>query len=154
MDLNDLPETIQHTVAFDEDMTGDQQISRSTLTVQRAVLVIPEHERKSYPTDLTDAQWQRIVPLLPPAEPKGRQNGVELREVINGILYVVCGSHDWRSVPRDLPSRRALYTYFRRWQLDGTLQRILNALCSDEEVVGLEEPVGVASRDPVLGEPV
>src|SRR5258708_7237462 len=132
MDLNDLPETIQHTVAFAEDMTGDQQTSRTTLTGKRAVLVITEHERKSYPTDLTDAQWQRIVPLLPPAEPKGRQNGVELREVINGILYVVCGSHDWRSFPRDLPPRRTVYSYFRQWQPDGTLQRILNALCSDE----------------------
>ncbi len=155
MDLNDLPETIQHTVAFAEDMTGDQQTSRSTLTVQRAVLVIPEHERKSYPTDLTDAQWQRIVPLLPPAEPKGRQNGVELREVINGILYVVCGSHDWRSFPRDLPPRRTVYSYFRQWQPDGTLQRILNALCSDEcEAAGHEEPLFATSGNPVPGEPV
>jgi len=155
MDLNDLPETIQHTVAFAEDMTGDQQTSRSTLTVQRAVLVIPEHERKSYPTDLTDAQWQRIVPLLPPAEPKGLQNGVELREVINGILYVVCGSHDWRSFPRDLPPRRTVYSYFRQWQPDGTLQRILNALCSNEcEAAGHEEPLYATSGNPVPGEPV
>src|SRR6266478_3341292 len=155
MDLNDLPETIQHTVAFAEDMTGDQQTSRSTLTVQRAVLVIPEHERKSYPTDLTDAQWQRIVPLLPPAEPKGRQNGVELRKVINGILYVVCDSHDWRSFPRDLPPRRTVYSYFRQWQPDGTLQRILNALCSDEcEAAGHEEPLFATSGNPVPGEPV
>jgi cellulose synthase/poly-beta-1,6-N-acetylglucosamine synthase-like glycosyltransferase/transposase len=132
MDLNDLPETIQHTVAFAEDMTGDQRTNRSTLTVQQPVLTIPEHERKSYPTDLTDSQWQRIVPLLPPAEPKGRQNGVELREVINGLLYVICGSHDWRSFPRDLPPRRTVYSYFRQWQPDGTLQRVLDALCSDE----------------------
>jgi len=155
MDLNDLPETIQHTVAFAEDMTGDQQTSRSTLTVQRAVFVIPEHERKSYPTDLTDAQWQRIVPLLPPAEPKGRQNGVELREVINGILYVICGSHDWRSFPRDLPPKGTVYSYFRQWQPDGTLQRILNALCSDEcEAAGHEEPLFATSGNPVPGEPV
>src|SRR5258708_13843604 len=132
MDLNDLPETIQHTVAFAGGRTGDQQTNRPTLTGQQPVLAIPEDERKSYPTDLTDSQWQRIVPLLPPAEPKGRQNGVELRKVINGILYVVCGSHDWRSFPRDLPPRRTVYSYFRQWQPDGTLQRILNALCSDE----------------------
>jgi cellulose synthase/poly-beta-1,6-N-acetylglucosamine synthase-like glycosyltransferase/transposase len=155
MDLNDLPETIQHTVAFAEDMTGDQRTNRSTLTVQQPVLTIPEHERKSYPTDLTDAQWQRIVPLLPPDEPKGRQNGVELREVINGILYVVCGSHDWRSFPRDLPPRRTVYSYFRQWQPDGTLQRVLNALCSDErEAAGHEEPLYPTSGNPVPGEPV
>jgi cellulose synthase/poly-beta-1,6-N-acetylglucosamine synthase-like glycosyltransferase/transposase len=155
MDLNDLPGTIQHTVAFAEDMTGDQQTNRTTLTVQQPVLAIPEDERKSYPTDLTDSQWQRIVPLLPPAEPKGRQNGVELREVINGILYVICGSHDWRSFPRDLPPKGTVYSYFRQWQPDGTLQRILNALCSDEcETAGHEEPLFATSGNPVPGEPV
>jgi len=61
---NALPESFQHTVAFAEDTTGDQQTTRSTLPVQQPVLVIPEHERKSYPTDLTDAHWQRIVPLF------------------------------------------------------------------------------------------
>jgi transposase/4-amino-4-deoxy-L-arabinose transferase-like glycosyltransferase len=154
MDLNDRPESIQRTITFAEDMTGHQQTASPALAAQQTVVDTPEDERQSYPTDLTDVRWQRIVPLLPPAELNGRLRSVELREVINGILYVVCGSHDWRSFPRDLPSRRTVYTYFRRWQLDGTLQRILTALCADEEVVGLEEAVVVASRDPVLGEPV
>src|SRR5258708_4170303 len=152
MDLNDRPRSIQRTITFAEDMTGHQQTASPALAVQQAVIDSPEDERQSYPTDLTDAHWQRIVPLLPPADPKGPPSSAQFREVINGILYVVCGSHDWRSFPRDFPPRGTVYTYFRRWQLDGTLQRILNALCADEEVVGLEEPVGVASRDPVLGE--
>jgi cellulose synthase/poly-beta-1,6-N-acetylglucosamine synthase-like glycosyltransferase/transposase len=126
MDLNDLPETIQQSITSDVDITEKWHIMR--LPVQRAVVVIPEHERKSYPTDLTDAQWQRIVPLLPPAEPKGRQNGVELREVLNGILYVAGDSHDWRSFPRDLPPMSTVYSYFRQWRLDGTWQKILDAL--------------------------
>src|SRR5258707_7131379 len=154
MDFNDRPRSIQHTMTFAEDSNGHQQISSSALAAQQAVVDTPEDERQSYPTDLTDAHWQRIVPLLPPADPKGPPSSAQFREVINGILYVVCGSHDWRSFPRDFPPRGTVYSYFRRWQLDGTLQGILNALCAGEEVVGLEEPVGVASRDPVLGEPV
>jgi putative transposase len=148
MDLNDRPESMQRTIIFAEDMTGHQQTDSPALAAQQAGVDTSGDERKSYPTDLTDVHWQQIVPLLPPAELKGHLRSVELREVINGILYVVCGSHDWRSFPRDLPSRRTVYTYFRRWQLDGTLQRILNALCSAEAVVGLEEPVGVASGIP------
>jgi transposase len=70
--------------------------------------------------------------LLPPSMPNGHQHKVEPREVVNGILYVVCGSHDWRSFPRDFPPRATVYSYFRRWQLDGTLKRILDALCSEE----------------------
>src|SRR5258708_3209842 len=140
MDFNDRPRSIQHTMTFAEDSNGHQQISSSALAAQQAVVDTPEDERQSYPTDLTDAHWQRIVPLLPPADPKGLPSSAQVREVINGILYVVCGSHDWRSLSRDFPSRRTVYTYFRRWQLDGTLHRILNALYSDEcEATGPEE---------------
>ena len=128
MDLNAQPGSIQHTKTLAEDMTGDQQTDSPALTVQQPVLVTPELERKSYPSDLTDAQWQRIVPLLPPAEPKGRHHGVELREVLNGILYVACDSYDWRSFPHDLPPRSTVYDYFGQWRLDGTWQKILDAL--------------------------
>jgi len=147
MDLNNQRESIQRTIPFPEAMTGDQPIQRtiifpkamtgdrhtkrSTLTVQQAVAVIPEHERKSYPTRLTDAQWRQIVPLLPPAGPKGRQNGVELREVLNGMLYIAGDSYDWRSFPHDLPPRGTVYSYFRQWRLDGTWQKICDALHPD-----------------------
>src|SRR6266699_3915075 len=122
---------IQRKILFPKAMTGDQHTNRSTLTARQAVAVIPEHERKSYPTGLTDAQWQQIVPLLPPAEPKGRQNGVELREVLDAILYVAGGSYDWRSFPHDLPPMSTVYDYFRQWRLDGTWQKILDALPPD-----------------------
>jgi putative transposase len=45
--------------------------------------------RKSYPTDLTDEQWARIVPLIPPAKPGGRRRTVNVREIVNAILYFV-----------------------------------------------------------------
>ncbi len=155
MEFNDQPESMQHTMTSDEDLTEKRQIIRPTLPVQQAVLVVPEHERKSYPTDLTDAHWQRIAPLLPPTTPNGHQHKVEPREVVNGILYVVCGSHDWRSFPYDLPPRGTVYSYFRQWQREGTLQRIIDALCSEEgEAAGCEEPAGAAPGDSVAGEPV
>lgn len=175
MDLKDQPESIRHTTPSDEDITEKRQIIRHSielmeaegrydedltekrqairLPAQQAVLVVPEHERKSYPTDLTDAQWQRIAPLLPPTKPNGHRHKVEPREVVNGILYVVCGSHDWRSFPRDLPPKGTVYSYFRRWQLDGTLKRIIDALCSEEyEAAGREEPSGAGPGDSVSGE--
>jgi len=153
MDFKDQPESMQHTTTSDEDLTEKRQIIR--LPVQQAVLVIPAHEQKSSPTDLTDAQWQRIAPLLPPPMPNGHQHKVEPREVVNGILYVVCGSHDWRSFPYDLPPRGTVYSYYRQWQRDGTLKRIIDTLCSEEgEAADREEPSGAAPGDSVFGEPL
>src|SRR3989442_835817 len=125
MDFDDTTEAVQHTMTIAEDMNGHQQTNS---LLQQAVLVMPEQGRKGNPTDLTDAQWQQIAPLLPPITSDGHQPKVELRKVVNGILYIVCDSHDWRSFPHDLPPRGTVYSYFRRWQLDGTLQRILDAL--------------------------
>jgi len=87
---------------------------------------------KRYPTDLTDTQWQEILPLLPPAGTRGRPRSVDLREVINAILYVVRGGFTWQSLPPDLPSRRTAYYYFRQWRLNGSWQKILDALHQEE----------------------
>jgi transposase/4-amino-4-deoxy-L-arabinose transferase-like glycosyltransferase len=89
---------------------------------------ISEHAQKRYPTDLTDTQWQEILPLLPPDRTGGRLRSINLREVINAILYVVRGGCTWQALPPNLPSRRTAYYYFRQWRLDGTWQKILNAL--------------------------
>ncbi len=152
MDLNDQREAIQDTRTFDEDITEKRQIISPALPVQQAVLVVPDNGRKSYPTDLIDAQWQRIAPLLPPITSNGHQHKVEPREVVNGILYIVCGSHDWRSFPRDWLPRGTVYAYFRRWQLDGTLKRIIDALCSEECEAGAhEDPSGAAPGECVSG---
>ena len=62
--------------------------------------------RKSYPSDLTDEQWEILGPLLPPAKPGGRPRTVDLREVVNGILYLLRSGCPWRMVPHDLPPCR------------------------------------------------
>jgi cellulose synthase/poly-beta-1,6-N-acetylglucosamine synthase-like glycosyltransferase len=144
MDFDGQAGAIQHTMTVAEDMNGHQQTSS---LLQQEVLVIPEHGRKGYPTDLTDAQWRQIAPLLSPIRSNGHYDNVELREVANGILYVVCNSHDWATFPHDLPPRGTVYSYFRRWQLDGTLQQILDVLCSEEsEAPVSEETIPTASE--------
>ena len=81
-------------------------------------------ERKSYPTDLTDAQWQRIEPLLPLPKPGGRPRTTNLREVISGILYLLRSGCPWRMLPHDFPPWGTVWYYFRRWRIDGIWHRI------------------------------
>ena len=85
-------------------------------------------KRKAYPSDLTDAQWEELEPLLPPAKPGGRRRSVNMREVINGILYVLRGGIPWRMIFHDLPPWGTVWWYFREWRNDGTWERIEEAL--------------------------
>jgi putative transposase len=84
-------------------------------------------DRKSYPTDLTDEQWNLIVHLLPtekPAGTRGRKRIYSNRELVNGILYHLRVGGAWRTLPHDLSHWNSLYAYFRRWSEDGTLDRL------------------------------
>ena len=85
-------------------------------------------KRKLYPSDLTDAEWEELEPLLPPPKPGGHPRTVDLREVINGILYVLRGGIPWRMVPHDLPPWGTVWWYFREWRNDGTWERIEEGL--------------------------
>ncbi len=97
-------------------------------------------ERKRYSTDMTDGQWQVLEPLIPPAKPGGRPRTVDMREVINGIFYVARSGCAWRLVPHDLPPWGTIWYYFRQWRLDGTWQKIHDALRSQTRVAaGREE---------------
>ncbi len=59
--------------------------------------------RKPYPTDLTDTQWECIAPLIPPAKPGGHRRSVDVREVINAIMYFARTGCQWRSLPHEFP---------------------------------------------------
>ena len=96
--------------------------------------------RERYPTDLTDAQWRRIEPVVPKPKSGGRPATVERREIVNAIFYHVRNGGVWRALPHDLPKWRTVYSYFRLWRDDGTWQRIHDAV-RDE----LREAAG---RDP------
>ena len=85
-------------------------------------------DRKAYPTDLTDLQWSLLEPLLPSDSVKGHPRTVDLREVVNGILYVLRGGIPWRLMPHDLPPWGTVWWYFRKWRLNGTWERVEEAL--------------------------
>ena len=84
--------------------------------------------RASYPTDLTDAEWQVLEPLVPPVKPGGRPAKYSRREVVNGIRYVLRTGCAWRLLPHDLPPWQLVYHYFWVWRRDGTWQEIHDAL--------------------------
>src|SRR5690349_4698420 len=81
-----------------------------------------------YPTDLTDRQWDCIKELIPPAKPGGRPRSLEMRAVINAILYVTITGCQWRLLPREYPAWQSVYSYFRRFRDDGTWQRLHDSL--------------------------
>ncbi len=81
--------------------------------------------REPYPTDLTDAQWARIAPLIPPAKPGGRRRTVNVRQkIVNAILYFIRTGCQWRNLPHDFPPWGTVHYYYRRWRLDGTWQKV------------------------------
>ena len=88
----------------------------------------PRGERKEYPSDLTDAEWQRLQPFVPAVKRGGRPARHRRREIVNGVLYIVRTSSQWRAMPHDLPPWQTVYYYFRQWRNDGTWERIHTAL--------------------------
>jgi transposase len=93
-------------------------------------------DRLRYPSDLTDEEWALVEPLIPPGKRGGGKRTVIMREVMNGILYILSTGCQWRAVPKDLPPRSTLYDYFDLWSWDGTLQHIHHALyvaCREQE---------------------
>lgn len=84
--------------------------------------------RKSYPTDLTDAQWATLEPLVPPSKQGGRPRTVNMREVINTILYLNRAGCQWDMLPHDLLPKSTVYEYFAQWRDDGTWAKFVDAL--------------------------
>jgi putative transposase len=84
--------------------------------------------RDTYPSDLTDEQWALLEPLLPAARPGGRPRSVDLREVLNTLLYLNRSGCQWDMLPHDLSPRSTAFDYFARWRDDGTWQKIMDAL--------------------------
>jgi transposase len=87
-----------------------------------------DRSRLRYPSDLTDAEWAHVAPLIPPAKRGGNRRHVDEREVVNGLMYILSTGCQWRAIPKDLPARSTLYDYFDLWNWDGTLVRIHEAL--------------------------
>uniref|UniRef100_B8HL33 Transposase IS4 family protein n=1 Tax=Cyanothece sp. (strain PCC 7425 / ATCC 29141) TaxID=395961 RepID=B8HL33_CYAP4 len=90
--------------------------------------------RQSYDTDLTDEQWELLKPLIPPPRPGGRPRCLDIREVLNGIFYLLSNGIKWRSMPHDFPNWHSIYTYFRAWEADGTWKRLNQTLRTEVRV--------------------
>src|SRR5215207_11703589 len=84
--------------------------------------------RKPYPSDLTNAQWKLIAPLIPAVKPGGRPRKYDMREVANALLYVNREGCSWRALPHDLPHWKTAYNFFRAFEADGTWDRLVAAL--------------------------
>jgi putative transposase len=96
--------------------------------------------RTPYVTDLTDAQWEILSPLLPLPPGGGRPRTTPMREVLNAILYVLRSGCAWDLLPHDFPPPGTVYGYFRQWQRDGTIARIHEALRPRVRVASEHEP--------------
>jgi putative transposase len=85
-------------------------------------------QRLAYTTDLTDEEWQVLEALLPPEKTGGRPRKYPMREVLNGIQYVLRGGGAWRLMPHDLPHWQTAYQTWRAWRQDGTWLRLHDQL--------------------------
>ena len=96
--------------------------------------------RKRYSTDLTDQQWAILKPLIPLARRGGRPRAVDVREVINTILYQQRSGCQWDILPHDLLPKSTVYDYFARWRDDGTWQKLVDTLRKRVRVAAGREP--------------
>ncbi len=85
-------------------------------------------DKLRYPSDLTGQEWAYIEPLIPPAKRGGGKRRVNMREVVNGVMYILSTGCQWRYLPKDLPPKSTVYDYFSLWHRAGTLDRIHHEL--------------------------
>jgi putative transposase len=103
--------------------------------------------RKAYPSDMTDAQWAIIEPLIP-VNTSGRPRVIDMREVVNTIFYLNRSGCQWDMLPHDLPAKSSVYDDFAQWKADGTWQAIVDALRQKVRTAGGHDPnPSVASID-------
>lgn len=109
---------------------------------------IAHSDRRAYPSDMSDAEWDVLRPLLPPAKGFGRPRTVNLREILNAIFYVQRSGCQWEMLPHDLPPHETVYKYFQKWHRQGIWQTIHAALRHQlREGVGREADSSVAIAD-------
>jgi transposase len=93
-------------------------------------------DKLRYPSDLTDDEWALVEPLIPPGKRGGGKRTVVMRNVVDGLMYILSTGCQWRAIPKDLPPRSTLFDYLDLWSWDGTLERIHHALyvkCREQE---------------------
>jgi transposase len=81
-----------------------------------------------YPSDLTDAEWTLVAPLIRPAAHGGRPRKADVREALNAVFPVLSAGCQWSALPKDLPAKSTVWDYFSRWEWDGSIERSHHAL--------------------------
>src|SRR3954452_22200843 len=109
-------------------------------TIPRPPRTATTQTRRLYDTDLTDAQWEILRPLLAPPPGGGRPRTTDMREVLNAILYLLRSGGAWDLLPHDFPPPGTVYGYFSRWRRDGTILRIHEALRPQVRMASEHEP--------------
>ena len=87
-----------------------------------------QFNRKPYPSDLTDAQWELLAPFIPKRAAESPRKPIDRREIVNGILYLLRTGCSWKQTPHDLPNGKTVYHYFRQWKRDGTWEKAMTSL--------------------------
>src|SRR4051812_43806417 len=80
-----------------------------------------DRSKLRYPSDVTDEEWSHVEPLIRPGNRGGNKRTVDVREVVNGLMYVLSTGCQWRAIPKDLPPRSTVHDYFDLWAWDGPL---------------------------------
>ena len=105
-------------------------------------------KRKPYPSDLSDAEWKTLEPLIPSAKPGGRPRKVCIREVVNAILYLLRTGCSWAMLPHDFPPPGTVYYYFKQWRDNEVFEAINDALRAKLRVAsGRDEQPSAAILD-------
>lgn len=109
---------------------------------------IANPQRQIYPSDLSDAEWEVLKPLLPHPKGVGHPRTVDLREILNGIFYVLRTGCQWEMLPHDLPPYTTVYQYCRKWHRKGIWQKLHDELRHQLRTrMGREEDSAVAIAD-------
>ena len=90
-----------------------------------------DRSRLRYPSDLTDDEWKLVEPLIPPGKRGGGKRTVVMREVVNGLMYILSTGCQWAALPKDLPPKSTVYDYFDLWSWD-RIHEALYAACREQ----------------------
>jgi putative transposase len=103
--------------------------------------------QKQYSTDLTDAEWKILAPLIPAAKPGGHPRTTDMRAVCNAIYYQLKTGCQWELLPRDFPPSSTVYSYYRKWQRLGVWEQMNHTLRDQlrQQIGKLTQPTAVAT---------
>lgn len=136
------PQKLEPLVNFRSSPHFDQCLSEGLRTWTMENRAPYDRSKLRHPSDLTDEEWGLVAPLIPPAKRGGRKRSVSMRDVVNGLMYVLSTGCQWCAIPKDFPPKSTVHGYFDLWTTDGTLECIHYVLYERWRTAGLAEPRG------------